>query len=87
MYANCEQVLLKELWGEPLLQNVDQLCKFCTEFDFDTLRIWLSILAESYHSFRQGEGSDTLLDFLKKNKKRSDLSYQVKFFSGHASNK
>ena len=49
-------------------QNVDQLCEFYTEFDSDTLRIELSILAESYHSFRQGEG-DTLhnvFNFLKK---------------------
>ena len=35
----------KELWG-----NLSH-----TEFDSDNLRIQLSILAESYHNFRQGE--------------------------------
>ena len=55
MYANCEQVLLKGTLEELVSQNVDQLCEFYTEFDSDTLRIQLSILAESYRSFRQGE--------------------------------
>ena len=68
MYANCEQVLLKGTLGELVSQNVDQLCQFYTEFNSDTLWIQLSILAESYHSFRQGEGmGDTLyngVDFL-----------------------
>ena len=44
--------------------------EFYTEFDSDALQIQLSILAESYHSFRQGEGmADTLhnvVDFLRK---------------------
>ena len=72
MYANCEQVLLKGTLRELVSQNVDQLCEFYTEFDSDTLQIQLSILAASYHSFRHGEGIDTLhkvVDFLKKNKK------------------
>ena len=60
IYANCEQVLLKENWGGLVSQNVNQLCEFYTEFDSNTLQIQLSILAGSYHSFRQGEGSDTL---------------------------
>ena len=46
--------------------------EFYTEFDSDTLRIQLPILAESYHSFRQGEGVgdtlDNIVDNLKKNK-------------------
>ena len=71
MYANCEQVLPKEALGELVLQNVDRLCEFYTELDSDTLEIQLSILAEFYHSFRQGEGvADTLhnvVDFLKIN--------------------
>ena len=37
MYANCEQVLLKETLRELVSQNVDQLCEFCTEFDSNTL--------------------------------------------------
>ena len=45
MYANCEQVLLKRTLGELVSQNVNQLCEFYTEFDSDTLRIQLSILA------------------------------------------
>ena len=73
MYTNCEQVLLKGTLGELFSQNVDQLCYFYIEFDSDTIRIQLSILAESYHSFRRGEGiGDTLynvVDFFKKNKK------------------
>ena len=71
MYANCEQVL-KGTLGGLVSQNVDQLCEFYMEFDSDTLQIQLSILAESYHSFRQGEGVGEILhnvvDFLKKNK-------------------
>ena len=47
MYANCEQVLLKGTLGELVSQNVDQRCEFYTKFDSDTLRIQLSILAES----------------------------------------
>ena len=72
MYANCEQVLLKGTLRELVSQNVNQLCEFYTKFDSDILRIQLSIAAESYYSFRQGEGvGDTLhnvIDFLKKNK-------------------
>ena len=60
MYANCEQVLLKVTLGKRVSKNVDQPCEFHTEFDYDNLQIQLSILAESYHSFRQGEWSDTL---------------------------
>ena len=60
MYANCEQVLLKELWGE-LSHKISTNCVSSTKFDSDTLRIRLSILAESYHSFMKGEGGDTLL--------------------------
>ena len=56
MYANCEKVLLKGTLGKLVSQNVDQLCEFYTEFDSDTLQIQLSILVESYHSFRQGDG-------------------------------
>ena len=56
MYANCEQVLLKGTLGELVSQNVDQLYEVYTEFDSDTLRIQLSVLAESYYSCRQGEG-------------------------------
>ena len=52
MHANCEQVLL----GEFVSQNVDQLCEFYTEIDSDILQIQLSLLTESYHSFRQGDG-------------------------------
>ena len=66
MYANTEQ---------------DQLCEFYTEFDSDKLWIQLSTLAESYHSFRQGDGvGDTLhniIDFLKKNKKVWSLIPEV----------
>ena len=61
------KVLLQGTLGELVSQNVDQLCDFYTEFDSDTLGIQLSILAVSYHSFRQGEGDDTLhnvVDFL-----------------------
>ena len=72
MYANCEPVLLKRTLGELVLKNVDLLCEFYTEFDSDTLRIPLSVLAVSYHSFRQGEEvGDTLhnvVNCLKKNK-------------------
>ena len=61
LHLVCEQVLLKGTLGGLSSQNVDQPCKFYTEFGSDTLRIQLSILAESYHSFRQGEGvGDTL---------------------------
>ena len=70
-------------------------CEFYTEFDYDTLRIQLSILAVSYHSFRQGEGvADTMhnvVDFLKKKKKglvphtRGPILGQD--YSGYASNK
>ena len=49
MHANCEQVLLNGTLGELISQNVNQLCEFYTEFDSDTLRIQLSVLAESYH--------------------------------------
>ena len=72
MFANCEQVHLKGTLGKLVSQNVDQLCDFYTKFDSDTLQIQLSILAESYYSFRQGEGGDTLhnvIDFLKRNEK------------------
>lgn len=51
MYANCELVLVKGALGKIVSQEVDQLCEFYTEFDPDTLRIQLSIMAESYHSF------------------------------------
>ena len=61
MYENCEQGLLKGTLRELVSQNVDQLYELHTEFDSDTLRIQLSILAESYHSFRQGEGCDTFI--------------------------
>ena len=54
MYANCEWVLLNGTLGELASQNIDQLCEFYAEFDSDILRILLSILAESYHSFKQG---------------------------------
>ena len=70
MYANCEQVLVKGALGKLVSYNVDQLCEFYTEFDPDNLRIQLSIMAECYKSYTQGEGADTLpdvIDFLKKN--------------------
>ena len=51
------QTLLKGTLGEIVSQNVNQLCEFYTEFGSDALQIWLSILVESYHSFRQGEWS------------------------------
>ena len=72
MYANCEQVHLKGTLGKLVSQNVDQLSDFYTEFDSDMLQIQLSILAESYHSFRQGEGGDALhnaIDLVKRNEK------------------
>ena len=77
MYANCEQVLLKGTLGELVSQNADQLCEFYTEF---ILWIQLSILAESYHSFRLGEEDDTLhnvADFLKKNKNICSLISKI----------
>ena len=82
MYANYEQVHLKETLGEFVSQNVNHLCEFYTEFDSDTLQIQISILAESNHSFRQSEGGYTLhigidffvVDFLKR-AKRSGPSY------------
>ena len=72
MYADYEQVLRKGNLGELVLQNSDQ-CEFYTEFDSDSLRIQLSILAEFYHSFRQGGGGYTLhnvVDFLNKKRKK-----------------
>ena len=72
MFAKCEQVLVKGALGTLVPQNVDQLCEFYTEFEPHILRIQLSLMADSYHSFTQGEGVDTLhnvVDFLKKNKK------------------
>ena len=54
-------------------------CVSSTEFDSDTLIIQLSILAESHHSFMQGEGGDTLhniADFLKKEQK--DLVHHIR---------
>ena len=44
-------------------------CVNSTEIEHDILWIQLSNIAESYHSFTQGEGVDTLhnvIDFLKK---------------------
>ena len=70
MYANCEQVPLEFLGN--LSHKISTNCVSSTEFDSDNLKIQLSILVESYHSFRQGEGGDTVhnvIDFLKKNKK------------------
>ena len=72
MYADYEQVLLKGNLGELVLQNSDQ-CEFYSEFDSDSLRIQLSILAEFYHIFRQGGGGYTLhnvVDFLNKKRKK-----------------
>ena len=91
MNANCELVLLKGNMRELVSQFVDQLCEFYTEFDPDTLRIQLSILAEPYHSFSQGERSDTLHNvvvFLKNNKKIWALISNVlgQGFSGYANN-
>ena len=80
MYANCEQVLVKGALGKLDSQKVDQLCEFYTEFNPDTLRIQLSIMAECYHSFNQGEGVDTLhsvIDFLRKNSKIWSLIPEV----------
>ncbi len=68
MYADYEQVLLKGNLGN-LSYKFWPVCEFYTEFDSDSLRIQLSILAEFYHSFRQGGGRYTLhnaVDFLKK---------------------
>ena len=69
MYANYELVLLEGTCGEGNLSHKmsDKICEFYT-FDSDTLQIQLNILAESYISFRQGEGGDTvhnIIDFLK----------------------
>ena len=63
---------MKGTLEELVSQNINQLWKFYTELDSNTLRIKLFILAESYHLFRQGVVDDTLHnvnDFLKKNKK------------------
>ena len=63
---------MKGALGKLDSQKVDQLCEFYTEFNPDTIRIQLSIMAECYHSFNQGEGVDTLhsvIDFLRKNSK------------------
>ena len=54
--------------------------EFYAEFDSNNLRIQLSILAESYYSFRQGEVGDTFHnvdDFLKMNKKIWSLIPEV----------
>ena len=83
MYADYEQVFLKGNMGELVLQNSDQ-CEFYTEFDSDSLQIQLSILAEFYHSFRQGGGGYTLhnvVDFLKKKKKKDLVPHQPGFIS------
>ena len=95
LYANCEQVLLKGTLEKLVSQNVDQLCEFYIEFDSDILRIQLSILAESYYSFRQGEGMcytlHNVIDFLKKQQKdlvphtRGHVLSQD--YSGYTSNK
>ena len=65
-------------FGGLVSQNIDQLCEFNIEFVSDTLWIQLSILAESYHSFRQGEGGDTLHNLFISSKwtKKSGLSHQ-----------
>ena len=78
-----EQVLLKGTLGELASQNVDQLCEFYTKFNSDTLGIQLSILAESYHSFRQDEGvADTLLMSLISSKRTKTWSL-ISEVSGH----
>ena len=69
-----------QLSRELISQNINKLCVFYTEFDSDTLQIQLFILAESYNSFRQGEGGDAfhyVVDFLKKNKKIWSLIPEV----------
>ena len=93
MYANCLQVIQKGIW-ELVSQNVNQLCEFNTEFDSDTIRIQLSVLAESYHSFRQGEGvADTCTMSLISIKRTKDLVPHTRGHvlgqdcSGYASNK
>ena len=77
------QTVSRFFWGtlgELVSQNVNQLSEFNTEFDSDNLQIQLSILTKSYHSFRQGNGGDTLhnvVDFLKKNRKIWSLIPEV----------
>ena len=77
MYENCEQDFLKGTLGELVSQNVDQLYELYTEFDSDTLRIQLSILAESYHSFRQGEGCDTFIMSLISSKRTKKIWFLI----------
>ena len=55
MYANCEQVLLKATLGELVSQNVNS-CVSSTQSLSLIPYEFSSLLAESYHSFRQGEG-------------------------------
>ena len=60
VYANCAHILLKGTSGN-LSHKMSTNHVSSTELDSDTLRIQLSILAESYHSFRKDEGvGDTL---------------------------
>ena len=69
MYVNSEKVLLKGTLGEFVSQMSTTVRVL---HRVDTLRILVSILAESYHSFREGEGVGNtvhnVVDFLKKNK-------------------
>ena len=59
------------------------------EFDFDTLRIQLYILAENCHSFRLVERGDTLhnVDFLKKIWSFTRRHVLAQDYSSYASNK
>ena len=78
MYANYEQVLLKgtlgNLYHKMSNNSVSSWSLILIPYEFSYL------FAESYHSFRQGEGvGDTfynIADFLKTNKKNSIPSYQ-----------
>ena len=58
MYANCEQVLLKGTLGvlsHKMSTNSVSSIQSLTLIT-DTWHIQLSMLPESYHGFRQGEG-------------------------------
>ena len=93
MYANCDQVLLKELWK--ILSH-----KRSTNYASSTQSLTLILYEFSYlygrvlSQFQAGEGGDTLhdaIDFLKKNKKylvpHTRGHVLGRDYSGYASNK